>query len=121
MRVEVGVIGQPVSTEYIDFHMKQILIELDERLARDLQHVAPTKKRMRAEFVRRAIRRAIDLALDQNTELAYCAAPLPDGCMEVDVTGWDQNNRLATPSRSSSSVRAKKVRGARSVSKARAA
>jgi len=50
--------------------MKQFLVELDDRCARDLERVAPAKKRMRAEFVRLAVRRAIDLALDRATEAA---------------------------------------------------
>ncbi len=56
--------------------MKQILLELDDRCARDLDKVAPVGKRVRAEFIRLALRRAIDLALDRDTEAAYRAQPL---------------------------------------------
>ncbi len=79
----------------MDFNMKQILIELDDRSARDLERVAPAKKRVRAEFVRRAIRRAIDLALDRDTEGAYREQPLPQGVEPGDLLGWDPHNALA--------------------------
>ncbi len=75
--------------------MKQILIELDDRCARDLEHVAPAKDRRRAEFVRLAIRRAIDLALDRSTSKAYAARPLPSTLEPSDLAGWDPRNRLA--------------------------
>ena len=80
---------------YILIHMKQILIELDDECARDLERVAPTKNRKRAEFVRLAIRRAIDLALDHATADAYRATPLPTGIAADDLRGWDEQNRLA--------------------------
>ena len=75
--------------------MKQILIELDDRCARDLERVAPSKKRLRAEFVRLAIRRAIDLALDRSTEKAYRLRPLSRGAETSDLIGWDDQNKLA--------------------------
>lgn len=80
--------------------MKQILVELDERCARDLERVAPAKKRMRAEFVRLAIRRAIDLALDRETENAYRVQPLAAGLLASDLEGWDAHNALAKPAHS---------------------
>ena len=79
--------------------MKQILVELDDRCARELERVAPTKQRMRAEFIRLAIRRAIDLALDRTTEDAYSARPLPDGVETGDLEGWDEENLLAEHAR----------------------
>ncbi len=81
----------------MELHMKQILVELDDRCARDLERVAPSKKRMRAEFVRLAIRRAIDLAWDRRTEEAYRQHPLGSGLLPADVTGWDEHNALARP------------------------
>jgi hypothetical protein len=84
------------------FHMKQILIELDDGCARDLERVAPSKHRRRAEFVRLAIRRAIDLALDRATEEAYRTVPLPGGLLGDDLAGWDEHNRLARPPRKAS-------------------
>jgi predicted transcriptional regulator len=77
-------------------HMMQFLIELDDRCARDLERVAPARKRMRAEFVRLAIRRAVDLALDVETAKAYAGSAVPgDGVVPADLTGWDPDNALA--------------------------
>jgi len=75
--------------------MKQILIGIDDQCARDLERVAPIKTRKRAEFVRLAIRRAIDLALDRATQAAYRVQPLAASVLEADLTGWDPQNRLA--------------------------
>jgi hypothetical protein len=77
--------------------MKQILIEIDDRCARDLQRVAPAKKRVRAEFIRLALRRAIDIALDRTTETAYRARPLAGEFASADWVGWDADNEFARP------------------------
>jgi hypothetical protein len=77
--------------------MKQILLEIDDRCARDLERVAPAGKRVRAEFIRLAVRHAIDLALDRTTELAYRKKPLPAGVTAADLEGWDPGNLLAKP------------------------
>ena len=89
-------------TEYIKLYMKQILLEIDDRLAKDLEHVAPAKKRMRANFLRLAIQQAIDLTLDRKTEEAYRAYPMSGGDPSEDLVGWDAGNKLAvrTPSES---------------------
>lgn len=75
--------------------MKQIILELDNRCARDLERVAPAKKRLRAEFIRKAIRMAIDLALDRTTEAAYQKSPLSGGFAPSDLQDWDEQNLLA--------------------------
>ncbi|HEY2409498.1 MAG TPA: hypothetical protein VGI10_26005 [Polyangiaceae bacterium] len=74
--------------------MKQILIELDDRLSRDLERVAPARERVRAEFVRRAIRVAIDIALDRATGRAYARTPLARASTTADLAGWDSANLL---------------------------
>ena len=76
-------------------YMKQILLEIDDRCARDLERVAPAGKRIRAEFIRMALRRALDLALDRETELAYLEAPLAGELRPEDTLGWDEQNLLA--------------------------
>jgi predicted transcriptional regulator len=88
--------------------MKQILVELDDRCARDLERVAPAKRRMRAEFVRLAIRQAIDRALDRATERAYRAQPVTGAVVTPDLAGWDPENELATPSRGRGARRARR-------------
>jgi predicted transcriptional regulator len=80
--------------------MKRILIELDDACARDLERVAPAKERKRAEFVRLAIRRAIDLSLDRRTEQAYRAQPLAGDVSPDDLVSWDEQNALAKPASS---------------------
>lgn len=97
--------------------MKQILVEIDDRCAKDLERVAPVRDRKRAEFIRLAIRHAIDLALDRTTDLAYRAAPFEGGdggLMPGDLDGWDEHNTLAEPARAQKRVGA-------NVSKKRAA
>lgn len=106
---EPAPLRDPVA-QYILFYMKRILIELDERCARDLERVAPAKKRMRAEFVRLAIRQAIDRALDRATEKAYRERPLASE--PGDLLGWDEGNELAQPS--SGTKRARRRRGTKS-------
>ena len=81
--------------------MKQILVELDDRCARDLERVAPTKKRLRAEFVRQAVRRAIDLALDRSTEEAYRQKPLSRGSGGIRSSWLGQGQCARAPSAAS--------------------
>lgn len=54
---------------------------------------------MRAEFIRLALRQAIDVALDRGTEVAYRARPLAGGITAADLVGWDEKNELAKPVR----------------------
>lgn len=89
--------------------MKRILIEIDDRCARDLARVAPAKQRVRAEFIRLAIRRAIDLALDRATEAAYRAKPQAEGLTPADLTGWDMANELAEPGTSPKKIRSRRT------------
>lgn len=74
--------------------MKRILVEIDDKCARDLERVAPAKNRTRAEFIRRAIQRAIDVALDRATEAAYRDLPVAAGITAADLVGWDDHNEL---------------------------
>ncbi|HEY5146017.1 MAG TPA: hypothetical protein VII82_04590 [Polyangiaceae bacterium] len=88
--------------------MKQILIELDERSVRDLERVAPARERKRTEFIRLAIRTALDRALDRSTGDVYRARPLASEPSATDLTGWDVDNELAmAPSKARGSRRAK--------------
>jgi predicted transcriptional regulator len=92
--------------------MKRMLVEIDDRTARDLERLAPARERKRAEFIRLAIRRAIDLALDRTTREAYRRAPASDELVASDVEGWDEHNALALHARPQ--VRARSRRGSRS-------
>jgi hypothetical protein len=92
--------------------MKQILVEIDDRCARDLERVAPTRRRKRAEFIRLAIRRAIDLALERDTIAAYRSHPISDELLAGDLDGWDPENELARPAAMESSRRRRSKRSA---------
>lgn len=89
--------------------MKQILIEIDDRCARDLERVAPAKKRVRAEFIRLALRQAIDSALDRSTEAAYQKRPMTAGLTSADLLGWDMQNELARPAAPPKKVRRRRA------------
>jgi predicted transcriptional regulator len=54
---------------------RQLIVELDEPLARELEKVAPARSRRRSSFVRAALRRALDEAAEARMEEAYKAQP----------------------------------------------
>jgi len=68
--------------------MKQLLVEVDDDLARRLDQVAPARTRRRSEFIRRAIMAAIWEIEERATAEAYGRLPdSPD--MVFDPTVWD--------------------------------
>ncbi len=85
--------------------MKRILIEIDGKCARDLERVAPARRRERAEFIRRAIRTAIDVALERGTQAAYREQPTDAAITEADLVGWDERNELVQPARKRSKAK----------------
>jgi hypothetical protein len=90
--------------------MKRMLIEIDDRSARDLERVAPARERRRAEFVRLAIRRALDTALDVRTKEAYGKQPLNAELSAADLEGWDRLNALARPAGARDKPRKRRTR-----------
>ena len=54
---------------------KQLIVELDEPLARELERVAPARSRRRSSFVRAALRRALDELAEARMAEAYKARP----------------------------------------------
>jgi Arc/MetJ-type ribon-helix-helix transcriptional regulator len=54
---------------------KQVIVELDDALARELERVAPARSRSRSSFVRSALRRALDEAAEARMAEAYKAKP----------------------------------------------
>jgi hypothetical protein len=54
---------------------KQLIVELDEPLARELERVAPARSRRRSAFVRAALRRALDELVEARMADAYRARP----------------------------------------------
>jgi predicted transcriptional regulator len=63
--------------------MKQILVQLDEGLARDLEQLVPGSSRKRSEFIRNAIARALLEQQEVLTAAAYASRPL-----RFDRNGW---------------------------------
>jgi metal-responsive CopG/Arc/MetJ family transcriptional regulator len=55
--------------------MKSLLVQLDEPTYRALNRIAPAAKRLRAEFVRSAIRKAIRETEEERTRRAYLEHP----------------------------------------------
>jgi metal-responsive CopG/Arc/MetJ family transcriptional regulator len=62
--------------------MTSLLVQLDEPTLRALDRVAPAAKRQRAEFIRAAIRKAIQETEEIRTRRAYLAQP--DAASEAD-------------------------------------
>jgi len=54
---------------------KQLIVEVDEALARELERVAPARSRRRSSFVRAALRRALDEQAEARMAEAYHARP----------------------------------------------
>lgn len=53
------------------FHMKQILVQVDDYTARLLDEVAPGRSRKRSKFIRDAVIRALLEVVDVKTRQAY--------------------------------------------------
>ena len=73
---------------YILFHMKSVLIELDDDVAARLEQVAPGRSRRRSEFIRNAIREALWHLEEHATAEAYRRQPdSPDAYLNSEV--WE--------------------------------
>ena len=68
--------------------MKSLLIELDDEMAARLERVAPARSRLRSEFVRNAIRRALWALEERSTADAYREQP-DSAAAYVDATVWE--------------------------------
>jgi predicted transcriptional regulator len=75
---------------------KQLIVELDEPLARELERVAPARSRQRSSFVRTALRRALDELAEARMAEAYKAQPDAEPA-HFDPRVWESG---ATASRS---------------------
>ncbi|MSP61712.1 MAG: hypothetical protein EXR72_15535 [Myxococcales bacterium] len=69
--------------------MKQMIISLDEGTARDLERVAPARKRQRSAFIRAALRRALDEAAEREMRAAYLRQP-DDEPVYFDPRAWEK-------------------------------
>lgn len=77
-------------------HMKQVLVQLDDDLAERLEAVAPAKSHKQSEFVRGAIARALQDAMEANTRAAY--ARWPDEGSSVNPREWAPESEAVHPS-----------------------
>jgi hypothetical protein len=78
--------------------MKQIMIQLDDATAEQLERVAPGSGRKRSEFLRGVIARALHETLEQQTRRAY--EKWPDEVPAIDAKDWaDDAEALHRPSR----------------------
>jgi predicted transcriptional regulator len=67
---------------------KQLIVEVDEATARELEAVAPSSARKRSAFLRQALRKALDAAQEQRMAQAY--ARLPDEAEAFfDSEAWE--------------------------------
>jgi hypothetical protein len=76
--------------------MKQVLIQLDDRTAAELEKAAPGRSRKRSEFVRRAIARALQDLLEERTRAAY--EKDPDEAGGFDPAEWAAADEALHPS-----------------------
>jgi len=74
---------------YILYYMKQLLIEVDQEIARGLDRVAPGRTRRRSEFVRNAIRKALWELEERATAEAYAQQPDSANDAYFDARVWD--------------------------------
>lgn len=76
--------------------MKQILLELPDETAAELEQVAPARARQRSDFLRRAVREALDRAAEERMKAAYRAQPDAEP-VYLDPDAWEL--RETTPRR----------------------
>jgi hypothetical protein len=78
--------------------MKQVMIQLDDATAAQLEKVAPGSSRKRSEFLRGVIARALHETLEQGTRKAY--EKWPDEPPPVVAGEWaDQEEAVRPPSK----------------------
>ena len=69
--------------------MNQVIIELDDRTLARLNQVAPPRARKRSEFIREAIRRALDQRMEDQMERAYRETPQDLAEVDLDPVTWE--------------------------------
>jgi hypothetical protein len=69
--------------------MHQVIVELDDRTIARSNRVAPPSARKRSEFIREAIRQALNARLDQDIERPYRQQPQEGADIDVDPATWE--------------------------------
>jgi predicted transcriptional regulator len=67
----------------------QLIVEIDEAMARELEEVAPARARKRSEFVRQAIRAALDRAAEARMREAYERQPDREEPEYFEPAAWE--------------------------------
>ena len=70
-------------------YMQQVIVELDDQMVERLNRVAPPSARKRSEFIREAIRRALNERLEADMERAYREQPPQGTETDVDPATWE--------------------------------
>lgn len=78
--------------------VKQLIVELDEPLAQELERVAPARSRRRSSFVRAALQRALDELAEARIADAYKAQPDVEPA-HFDPRLWEPKTGTRTPGR----------------------
>ena len=79
--------------------MKQVILELSDETASELERIAPGHARQRSAFLRVAIRQALDAAAEARMAAAYRAQPDDSEPVYLDPAAW-QPSALPKPVRS---------------------
>jgi Arc/MetJ-type ribon-helix-helix transcriptional regulator len=69
--------------------MKQVIVEFDDVTAARLEKVAPSRTRQRSEFIRAAVRRALDELAESRMAEAYRRQPDDANDAYVDPVAWE--------------------------------
>jgi hypothetical protein len=67
---------------------RRIIVELDEATARELELIAPSARK-RSEFVRRALRQALDAEAERRMADAYRRQPDDTEPELIDPSAWE--------------------------------
>ena len=68
---------------------RQIIVEVDEGTAQELERIAPSRARKRSEFVRRALRQALDAEVERRMADAYRRQPDNAEPEVIDPETWE--------------------------------
>ena len=77
---------------------KQLIVEIDDRMARDLERVAPARSRRRSQFIRTALRRILDEEAEARMAEAYRRQPDVEP-VYFDARVWDSHPSRASAGR----------------------
>ena len=69
--------------------MKQVILELPEETAAELERVAPAHARQRSAFLRLAVRQALDRVAEERMAAAYLVQPDDSEPAYLDPAAWE--------------------------------